>query len=92
MHASKTILPQNAWDDEIIDGSDVVAPYEHQLSETAKLCSTFYNKATKKRSYFQCPIKQGITPFNIWGDLVEKAGFKVEEIPTNWRGVWTYLK
>jgi multiple sugar transport system substrate-binding protein len=92
MDAPETILPQNAWDDKIIDVSDVVAPYEHQLSETAKLCSTFYNKATKKRSYFLCPIKQGTTPFHIWGDLVEKAGFKMEEIPTNWDGVWTYLK
>jgi multiple sugar transport system substrate-binding protein len=92
MDAPETILPQNAWDDKIIDVSDVVEPYEQQLSETAKLCSTFYNKATKKRSYFLCPIKQGTTPFHIWGDLVEKAGFKMEEVPKNWDGVWTYLK
>ena len=26
------------------------------------------------------------------GDLVEKAGLKMEEIPKNWDGVWTYLK
>jgi multiple sugar transport system substrate-binding protein len=92
MDAPETILPQNAWDDKIIDVSDVVAPYESQLSDTAKLCSTFYNKATKKRSYYLCPIKQGTTPFHIWGDLVEKAGLKMEEIPKNWDGVWTYLK
>ena len=92
MDAPETILPQNAWDDKIIDVSDVVAPYESQLSDTAKLCSTFYNKATKKRSYYLCPVKQGTTPFHIWGDLVEKAGLKMEEIPKNWDGVWTYLK
>ncbi len=34
MDAPETILPQNAWDDKIIDVSDVVAPYEAQLSET----------------------------------------------------------
>ena len=92
MDAPETILPQNAWDDKIIDVSDVVAPYEAQLSETAKLCSTFYNRTTKKRSYYICPIKQGATPFHIWGDLVEKAGIKMLEIPKNWDGVWTYLK
>ena len=92
MDAPETILPQNAWDDKIIDVSDVVAPYVSQLSETAKLCSTFYNKATKQRSYYLCPIKQGATPFHIWSDLVEKAGLKMEEIPKNWDGVWTYLK
>ena len=92
MDAPETILPQNAWDDKIIDVSDVVAQYKSQLSETAKLCSTFYNRATKKRGYYLCPVKQGATPFHIWGDLVEKAGLKMEEIPKNWDGVWTYLK
>ena len=43
MDAPETILPQNAWDDKIVDVGDVVAPYESQHSETAKLCSTFYN-------------------------------------------------
>jgi len=90
--APSSILPQNAWDDKITDVSDVVAPYEKQLSETAKLGSTFYNKVTKKRSYYLCPIKQGATPFHVWGDLVEKAGLKMSEIPDKWDGVWTYLK
>jgi multiple sugar transport system substrate-binding protein len=92
MDAPSSIIPQNAWDDKLLDVSDIVAPIESQLSETAKLCSTFYNKATKKRSYYLCPIKQGATPFHIWGDLVEKAGLKMEEIPKNWDGVWNYLK
>jgi multiple sugar transport system substrate-binding protein len=92
MDAPSSILPQNAYDDKIVDVSDVVAPYESQLSETAKLCSTFYNKATKKRAYYLCPIKQGATPFHIWGDLVEKAGLKMSEIPEKWDGVWNYLK
>jgi hypothetical protein len=83
MDAPETILPQNAWDDKIIDVSDVVAPYESQLSDTAKLCSTFYNKVTRKRSYYLCPIKQGTTPFHIWGDLVEKAGLKMVRCDTS---------
>jgi len=90
--APSSILPQNCYDDKIVDVSDVVTPYESQLSETAKLCSTFFNKATGKRSYYLCPIKQGATPFHIWGDLVEKAGLKMSEIPDKWDGVWTYLK
>jgi multiple sugar transport system substrate-binding protein len=90
--APTTILPQNAWDDKFVEVSDVVSPYASQLSETAKLCSTFYNKTTKKRGYYLCPIKQGATPFHVWGDLVEKAGLKMSEIPKKWDGVWTYLK
>jgi multiple sugar transport system substrate-binding protein len=50
MDAPSSILPQNAWDDKMVDVSDVVTPYESQLAESARLCSTFYNKATKKRA------------------------------------------
>ncbi len=89
--APSSIIPQNAWDDKIIDVSDVVAPYESQLSDTAKLGATFYNKATKKRSYYLCPIKQGATPFHIWGDLVEKAGHKLSEIPDKWDDHWKFF-
>jgi len=90
--APSSILPQNAWDDKLVDVSDVVKPYESQLSETARLGATFYNKVAKARSYYLCPIKQGATPFHIWGDLVEKAGLKMSEIPGKWDGVWSYLK
>jgi multiple sugar transport system substrate-binding protein len=92
MDAPATILPQNAWDDKILDVSDVVAPYESQLSDTAKLGSTFFNKVTKKRSYYLCPIKQGATPFHIWGDLVEKAGYKISDVPKKWDDVWAFFK
>jgi multiple sugar transport system substrate-binding protein len=90
--APSSILPQNCYEDKIADVSDVVSAYESQLSDTAKQCSTFYNKATKKRSYYLCPIKQGCTPFHVWGDLVEKAGLKMSEIPDKWDDVWNYLK
>jgi multiple sugar transport system substrate-binding protein len=92
MDAPQSILPQNAWDDKLVDVSDVVKPYESQLSDTAKLCSTFYNKATKARSYYLCPIKSGATPFHIWGDLVEKAGMKMSDVPQKWDDILNFFK
>ena len=90
--APANILPQNAWDDKIVDVTDVVAPYESQLTETAKAGSTFYNKVTKKRSYYLCPIKQGCVPFHIWGNLVEKAGYKLSDVPNTWDAFWNFFK
>lgn len=89
--APQTIIAQNAWDNKFVDVSDVVKPYEHLLSDTAKLGSTFYNRVTKKRSYYLCPIKQGGTPFHIWGSLVEKAGYKVSDIPDTWDERWEFF-
>lgn len=92
MDAPSTILPQNAWDDKLEDVSDVVSLYESQLTDTAKACSTFHNKVTRQRSYYLCPIKQGATPFHIWGDLIEKAGMNLSEAPNTWDAFWDFFK
>ena len=90
--APSYILPQNAWDDKLVDVSDIVAPYKSQMTESALLNSTFYNRVTKQRSFYLVPIKQGATPFHFWGNLVEKAGFKPSDIPNTWDGIWNFFK
>src|SRR5215469_13385193 len=78
--APSYILPQNAWDDKLVDVSDVVEPYKSRMTESALLNSTFYNRTTKQRSVYLVPIKQGATPIHFWNVLVEKAGFKASDI------------
>ena len=90
--APATILPQNAWHDRLVDMSDVVEAYKSQLSETALLGSSFYNGATKARSYYLAPVKQACAPFHIWGDLVTKAGFKLSDAPKTWDAFWDFFK
>src|ERR1700733_7032254 len=90
--APATILPQNAWEDRLADVSDVVEAQKSHLSETAVLCSSFYNGVTKRRSYYLCPVKQACEPFHIWGDLVTKAGLKLSDAPNTWDAFWDFLK
>src|SRR6476620_4607936 len=88
--APATILPQNAWNDKLVDVSDVVDTYRSNLTESALLNSSFYNSVTKKRAFYLCPVKQGATPFHVWGDLVEKAGFKMSDLPDTWDKYWEF--
>jgi multiple sugar transport system substrate-binding protein len=90
--APATILPQNAWDNKLEDVSDVVEAHRSELSNTAVLGSSFYNSVTKKRAFYLVPIKQGCEPFHIWGDLVEKAGFKLSDAPKTWDAFWDFFK
>src|SRR5215472_10228711 len=92
MDAPSSIIPQNAWDDKLVDVSDIVKPYEAQLSQTAKECSTFYNKTAKAHGYYLAPIKQFCIPFHIWGSLVEKAGLKLSDAPKTWDAFWDFFK
>jgi multiple sugar transport system substrate-binding protein len=90
--APATILPQNAWNDKLEDVSDIVEPQKSLLSETAILASSFYNSATKRRSFYLAPVKQACSPFHIWGDLVAKAGLKLSDAPTTWDAFWDFFK
>jgi multiple sugar transport system substrate-binding protein len=90
--APATILPQNAWDDKLIDVSDVVEPQKSLLSETAVASSSYYNNATKRPSYYLVPIKQACIPFHIWGSLVEKAGIKLSDAPKTWDAFHDFFK
>ena len=90
--APQTILPQNAWNDKLVDVSDVVEDYKSRLSETALLNSSFYNGTTKQRAFYLAPVKQATSPFHIWGDLVTKAGFKLSDAPNTWDAFWSFFK
>jgi multiple sugar transport system substrate-binding protein len=90
--APATILPQFAWDNKLEDVSDVVEPHRANLSRTAVLASSFYNSTAKKRAFYLVPIKQGVEPFHIWGDLVEEAGFKLSDAPNTWNAFWDFFK
>jgi multiple sugar transport system substrate-binding protein len=92
MDAPYTILPQNAWDNKLVDVSDVVEPNKTKLTETALLNSTYYNATTKQRAFYLAPVKQSTSPFHIWGDLVKKAGFKLSDAPKTWDAFWDFFK
>jgi multiple sugar transport system substrate-binding protein len=90
--APATILPQNAWNDKLVDVSDIVEANRPVLSETSILNSSFYNNTTKKRSFYLAPVKQAVAPIHIWGDLITKAGLKLSDAPKTWDAFWNFFK
>ncbi len=85
-------IPLNAWQDNLIDLSDIVETQKSRLNELVLTSMNLYNNATKKRSYYGVPMKTFATPFHIWGDLIEKAGYKVSDIPNTWDAFIDFFK
>ena len=83
-YADFSFLPLNAWDDKLVDVTDIVEPVKSQYIDAALRASYTYNNATKKRAYYAVPMKCSAVPFNIWRSLVENAGYKLEDIPNTW--------
>lgn len=88
----QTTLVLNAWDGKLVDVSDVVATQEKSLSTTALLSTKLYSNADKRRAYYAVPYKSASVPFHTWSDLVEKAGYKMSDVPDKWDDRWNWFK
>ena len=91
-NSSQTILPQNAWNDKLVDLTDVVETQQSQYHPTALLSAKYYNNVAKKRSFYCAPYKTAVLPFHVWNSLVEKAGFKMTDAPKTWDAFWDFFK
>lgn len=88
----QTTLVLSAYNDKLVDVSDVVATQEAHLNKTGLLSTHLYNKVKKARSYYAVPYKCGCEPFHIWGDLVKEAGYNIADIPNTWDARWNWFK
>ncbi|MFI5001102.1 MAG: ABC transporter substrate-binding protein [Reyranellales bacterium] len=90
--ADQAVVPQNTWNDKLIDLTDVVDTQKDHFHPTALLASKYYNNVTKQRGFTYVPIKCGVLPFHVWNSLVEKAGFKLADAPKTWDAFWDFFK
>src|SRR5690242_7644659 len=58
--ADQAVVPQNTWNDKLIDVSDVVETQKAHFHPTALLASKYYNNVTKQRGFTYVPIKCGV--------------------------------
>jgi multiple sugar transport system substrate-binding protein len=86
------IIALYAWDDKLVDVSDVVETQREEFTETALINVNCYNNVQKKRSFYGVPLTMDVLPNHIWQPLVEKAGFKMEDIPKTWDAFYDFFK
>src|SRR6516165_7759038 len=86
------IIALYAWDDKLVDVTDVVDTQKEEFTETALLSAYCYNSVAKKRSYYGLPYISAVLPNHIWRSLVEKAGYRVEDFPKTWDAFYDLFK
>src|SRR5438067_2827690 len=86
------IIALHAWEDKLVDVTDVVETQKSLYTETALLNTYCYNNKTKKRAYYGVPMTQDVLPNHIWRPLVEKAGFNMEDVPKTWDAFYDFFK
>ncbi len=81
-----------AWKDKLVDLTDVIETQKEEYTEAALLSAYSYNAVTKRRSYYLAPYTSAALPNHIWRPLVEKAGYKMTDIPKTWDAYYDFFK
>ena len=74
----------SAWQDQLVDLTDVIETQKPLFMPTALQTVNAYNNVAKKRSYYMIPHRMAVTPFHAWKSLLDKAGYKPADIPKTW--------
>src|SRR6476619_4334868 len=79
-----------AFEGKLEDLGDILTPMKSAFAPNTLETVMLYNDVAKKRAYYGFPLKQQSMHVQIWKDMLEKAGFKQEDIPTKWEDYWTF--
>jgi len=79
-----------AYEGKLEDLSDVMTPIQDRFVQNTLDASKLYDNVAKKRAYYGFPLKQQSMHVQIWNDMLEKAGYKVSDIPTTWNDYWAF--
>src|SRR6267378_6005193 len=86
------IIALYAWDDKLVDVTDIVETRREEYTETALLNTYCYNNVEKTRSFYGVPYTTATLPNHVWRPLVEKAGYKIEDIPKTWDAYYDFFR
>ncbi len=86
------IIALYAWQDKLVDVSDVLETQKEEYTETALLTVRCYNNVEKKRSVYGVPYTVGASMNHIWRSLVERAGYQMSDLPKTWDAFYDFFK
>jgi multiple sugar transport system substrate-binding protein len=85
-------LALQAWNDQLVDLTDVIDTQRSRYTDAALQFAYTYNGVEKKRGYYGAPYAVAGLVNHVWRPLVEKAGFKIEDAPKTWDAYYDFFK
>ncbi|HUC08983.1 MAG TPA: ABC transporter substrate-binding protein [Stellaceae bacterium] len=86
------LMALQAWAGRLVDVTDVIETQKGEYNETALLFANCYDGTTRKRSYYGVPYTTDSFINHIWRSLVEKAGYKMSDLPKTWDAFYDFFK
>ncbi len=79
-----------AYEGKLEDISSVINPIRSHFAPNTVETTFLLNAKENKRAYYAFPLKQQTMHIEYWVDMLNEAGFKESDIPTNWKDYWSF--
>ena len=84
------IFPQLAWNDQLVEVDDVIAPLKDKYDPNVLTGVNYQNNVLGERRYYAVPIMQSAIHIHYWQDMLTAVGVSREDIPGDWDGFWLF--
>jgi multiple sugar transport system substrate-binding protein len=83
-------LGQWAYEGRLIDLSDEILPFASLFDPDALAFATLFDASTGRRSLYELPMGIATNHIHVWRNLLEQAGFTLDNIPKQWEPFWAF--
>jgi multiple sugar transport system substrate-binding protein len=74
----------------LIDLSDVIGPFASLFDPDALRYATLFDASTGRRAVYALPMGFATNHVHVWRNLLEQAGFTLEDLPKQWEAFWSF--
>jgi multiple sugar transport system substrate-binding protein len=79
-----------AHEGQLVELDDVLGPILTLFDPDAVDVSTMLNARTGERALHALPMGRASNHIHVWNSLLERAGFSLADIPTEWTAFWSF--
>jgi len=87
---SARILPEWAHDGRLVDLGDALGPLLDVFDPDAIAAATMFDGRAGRRGLYALPMGRTSNHVHVWRSLLEQAGFKLHDIPSDWDAFWSF--
>ena len=88
--ADLTIIPRLAWNNQLVDISEVITPIKDLYGDKVLAGVNYQNKVTGDRHYYALPIMQSAIHIHYWQNILNQMGIQPRDIPQDWQEFWVF--
>ena len=88
--AEFALYPKLAWQNKLVNVSDVVEPVKNLFSPIALKAVAYKNSQNPNPAYYAVPIAQLAAGLHYWRDMLIDVGLNDTNIPKDWHGFWAF--